>query len=171
MPRSFRCRTDCIPLQPDTDESENDSAIEFLEPEECSPFPADSRAGGELEQGRILLDSVQVRLGEAVVAAYADTVPRGYLRLLRVPEHDIGEAAVESARIIARYRALTSGWRQRGLRSGGRSGDELYSRGDEFSDERHDVARLLGCGDRYGDDGVDRDDECCDRGGHREYPR
>jgi len=38
-------------------------------------------------------------------AAYAETVPRGCLRLLRVPEQAIAEAAAQSAEIIARYRA------------------------------------------------------------------
>ena len=36
---------------------------------------------------------------------YAETVPRGCLRLLRVPEHAITEAAEQSAKIIARYNA------------------------------------------------------------------
>jgi len=38
-------------------------------------------------------------------AAYAETVPRGCLRLLRVPEQAIVEAAAQSAEVIARYRA------------------------------------------------------------------
>jgi AcrR family transcriptional regulator len=39
-------------------------------------------------------------------AAYAETVPRGCLRLLRVPETAIAEAALSAGEVIARYRSL-----------------------------------------------------------------